>query len=336
MTAPTPRAQEVLKQAWTEARQMGERLAFARHGQPEPASAWLLASSGRSGSTWLGDVLAATAGTQQIFEPLDPRNSEVYRQLMKWPAGLTPSAFKRHYLRPDANAPAWAAFWDDVLRGRVRTYLTDYTRTSFFPRRFLVKSIRANMMLGFVAGHFRPRILFLVRHPSAVINSMFYRVRASWPADVQDLLSDENLVEDYLQPWAGIISQVRDGFEALAVWWAVENRVALTQLANVEYYLIFYEDIVLHPQETLSALFSWLDIPAEMISADVLRQFSRMTSVKQRQFQDNDKMKRLTAWQDELSLSEQRVILQWAERLEIPWYGADALPAIKSGPRGDR
>ena len=325
-----------MKRAWVEARRAGERFAFVRHGPPELSSTWLLASSGRSGSTWLGDMLAAAPGTQQIFEPLDPRNSEVYRRLMDWPGGLTPSAFKRQYLRPHAEAPEWAAFWEDVLRGRVRTYLTDYSRTSFFPNRFLVKVIRANMMLGFVAQRFGPRMIFLMRHPAAVVNSMFYRVKATWPADVRDLLSQEALVEDLLRPWVRELEQVRDGFEALAVWWAVENRVALDQLAGREHYLIFYEWLSLRPREEMAGLLRWLGMDEDAVPESLLYRYSRMTSVKQRQSQEKDAMRRLASWQRELTSEEQRIVLTWAERLEVPWYGADVLPGRASGAGGRR
>lgn len=332
VAARVPGASEALKRAWVEARRLGEQASFARSGPPDPASAWLLASSGRSGSTWLGDMLAATPGVQQIFEPLDPRNSADYRQLMGWQPDWTPSWFKRRYLRPDDDAPEWAAFWDNVLSGRVRTYLTDYTRTSFFPRRFLVKTIRANMMLGFVAGQFHPRVIFLARHPAAVINSMFYRVKATWPADVQDILIQEELVDKYLRPWVNELERVADGFEALAAWWAVENRVALAQLTGQEHYLIFYEHLALHPQEEMARLLRWLDVDENAVPKALLHRYSRMTSVRQRESEEADAMARLRSWQRELSSAEQRVALTWAERLEIPWYGEDILPLVASGP----
>ena len=330
-----PGATDAVKGAWVAARQLGERTVFAFSGPPAPTTAILLASSGRSGSTWLGDMLAAGPGVQQIFEPLDPRNSAVYRRLMDWPPGLTPSAFKRQYLRPDADAPEWVAFWEDVLCGRVRTYLTDYTRTSFFPKRFLIKTIRANMMLGFADERFHPRIVFLMRHPAAVINSMFYRVKAAWPADVQDLLAQEALVEDYLRPWVGEMERVSNAFEALAVWWAVENRVALAQLAGREHYLIFYEWLSLRPGEEMAGLLRWLGLPENATPPHLLHRYSRMTSVKQRQSQERDVMTRLSAWQRELTPAERAMVLKWAERLEVPWYGANVLPSGVSGARGE-
>jgi len=333
-TRRAPAAQETLKRAWVEARRLGERASFAFSGPPDPSIAILLASSGRSGSTWLGDMLATAPGVQQIFEPLDPRNSETYRHLMDWPSGLTPSAFRRKYLRPDADAPAWRDFWADVFSGRVRTYLTDYTRTSLMPKQFLVKVIRANMMLGFVEKRFHPRIIFLMRHPAAVVNSMFYRVKAAWPADVQDLLTQEALVEDFLQPWVDEIERVTNGFEALAVWWAAENNVALAQLETVPHYLIFYEWLSLRPQEEMARLLRWLGMPENAVPEALLSRYSRMTSVKQREKGEDDAMRRLTAWQRELSAEEQRIVLAWADRLEIPWYGPNGLPTIESGPRG--
>ncbi len=333
-TTRMPAAQEGVKRAWVEGRRLGERAKFGFSGPPDPASAWLLASSGRSGSTWLGDMLAATPGVQQIFEPLDPRNAEQYRRLMAWPPGLTPSAFKRQYLRPDADAPQWAAFWEDVLRGRVRTYLTDYARTSFFPHRFLVKTIRANMMLGFVAGRFHPRVIFLARHPAAVITSMFYRVKATWPAAVQDILNQKELVDDHLRPWVNELGQIEDSFEALAAWWAVENRVALAQLAGREHYLVFYEHLTLHPREEMAKLLRWLDVDEDAVPEALLHRYSRMTSVRQRQSREKNALTRLSAWQRELSLREQRFALTWAKRLALPWYGEDILPLVASGPEG--
>ena len=332
-TARVPLAQEALKRAWMEARRLGERSAFALSGPPDPATTLLLASSGRSGSTWLGDMLAATPGVQQIFEPLDPRNSAAYRQLINWPPDLPSSAFKRHYLHPHAQAPAWRTFWADVLQGRVRTYLTDYARTSFFPSRFLVKTIRANMMLGFIDQQFHSPIILLARHPGAVLNSMFHRVRAPWPADVQDILAQEALVEDHLRPWLSQIEGVKTGFEALAVWWAVENRVAFSQLAGRSHYLIFYEHLALQPQAEINRLLRWLGVAANAVPTPLLHRYSRMTSVRQRTAGEQDVMQRLTAWQRELSAEERRLALTWAERLQIPWYGPEPLPHRESGPR---
>ncbi len=333
-TANMPGVQAEVKQAWVDARRLGERAMFAVSGPPAPSTAILLASSGRSGSTWLGDMLAAAPGVQQIFEPLDPRNAEQYRRLMAWPPGLTSSAFKRQYLRPNADAPQWAAFWEDVLRGRVRTYLTDYSRTSFFPRRFLIKTIRANMMLGFVARNFGPGQVFLMRHPAAVVNSMFHRVRAPWPADVRDLLAQEALVADYLRPWVSELERVSNAFEALAVWWAVENRVALDQLQNTPHYLIFYEWLSLRPRQEISELTRWLQMPEDAVPDTLLHRYSRTTSKKQRQRPGEDVMVRLSAWQRELSAEEQRIVQTWVERMAIPWYGEDVLPSASSGARG--
>jgi LPS sulfotransferase NodH len=328
-----PGATRLSKRAWVEVRRLGERARFALAGTPPPGHAWLLASSGRSGSTWLGDMLAALPGVQAIFEPLDPRNSARYRQLMAWPAHAPSSTLRRHYLRPSECAPQWADFWQQVLQGHVRTYLTDYDRTSFFPQRFLIKSIRANMMLGFVDEHFHPPIIFLSRHPGAVINSMFYRVRASWPASAQAILRQEKLVADHLQPWVRQVEQVQDGFEAQALWWALENRVGSRQMHGREYFHIFYEDLALRPRQTMDALLRWLGAPPEALPQAMFQRLSRMTSVTQRQSVEDDAMKRLSAWQRELSTDEQRIVLQWAERLEIEWYDAGPLPRYTSGPR---
>ncbi len=59
-----------------------------------------------------------------------------------------------------------------------------------------------------------------------------------------------------------------------------------------------------------------------------------MTSVRQRQSREKNALTRLSAWQRELSLREQRFALTWAKRLALPWYGEDILPLVASGPEG--
>ncbi|MCO6453093.1 MAG: sulfotransferase [Caldilineales bacterium] len=314
------------RKAVADARRLGEHAKFAVKGRPDPSAAIVLASSGRSGSTWLADILSALPGVQQIFEPFHPEASAVYRRLSGWDGDQGP-VYLRAYLRPDEPQPEWHALLADVLSGRVRNYRSDYARTSYFPDRFLVKFIRANLMLGFIYENFRPAIIFLVRHPCAVVYSRLHRVRTPWHADVKHLLRQEKLVEDYLRPWLTQIEAETDLLGAHALWWAVESRVAMDDLSTRPHQFIYYEALVREPKVELNRILPALGYTDAQIPAKVLTQTSRVTTGGQ--------TPTIAAWQRDFTPAEQSRILTWAERFDIPWYDDQPLPSAIRNQEND-
>jgi len=314
-----------MRQAYVEACLIGEHLKFGLSGRPRPASAILLTGPGRSGTTWITDVLCALPGVQQIFEPLFPLWNERVRQITGW--DKRDPYIRSIYLRPEEEYPEWEDLWRRIVTGKFRNYWTDYERTSWFPSRFLIKEVRANLMLGWLHRKFQPRIVYLLRHPCAVVYSRLVAPQP-WHADVRDILRQEKLVEDHLKPWAAEIERETDRLDAHAVWWAVENLVALRQLQGIPHALLFYEDLVLHPHEVLENLLPWLGvehIPKKVF--DLLPQPSRMSN---HNLAYRDAQDRLSRWQTSLSVKEQKRILFWAERLGVDVYDMQPHPRLSS------
>jgi Sulfotransferase family len=296
-----------------------ERLGLVFAGRPDPSANILLAGSGRSGTTWLMNVLASVPGTQKIFEPLHPSTPEV-AALTGWvDDGI--SRVRLRYLRPKGQYPEWEGFLARLLSGRVRTAWTDYSwRSSYLPRRFVIKDIRANLMLGHIHENFKSRIVYLIRHPCAVIHS---RLRNGWRADVADLLCQEELVEDYLRPWIGEIEREKDAVGAHAVWWAVENALALHELEGRPHYRETYEDLSLEPYQRVQGLLRWLGLENASISDAAIQQPAWDGSLTP-SYQTSSE--RLASWQKYLAEEEQHRILDWAYRLGILLYDEGALP----------
>lgn|GEM_PF-2804527 len=301
---------------------LGERLQFLVQPRPEPHAAILLTGPGRSGTTWLADVIASTPRVQQIFEPL-LFNPQVYK-LTGWTPPSIETYLRLYYLRPVGDYPGWYMLLNCILTGRYRTYLTDTERTSFFPKRYLVKEIRANLMLGYVYDHFQPAIIHITRHPCAVIAS---RMRLDWQVNLDELLNQEELVADYLADWVGAIERAKTGpIAAHAIWWAVESAVAAHDLATRPHYPIFYEDLLLAPQERLKALLEWLNLDIKSVPQHLVERKSRTTWREQHQLQSHDLEQRLGGWKKHLSQGEQSLILDWAYRLGITQYNDALLP----------
>src|SRR5687768_3041006 len=72
----------------------------------------IVAGSGRSGTTWIGNTLAAAAGAFSIFEPLAPWGVAPLVRGDALPG--SPGT----YLHPEGDFPEWAKLWSDIFSGK--------------------------------------------------------------------------------------------------------------------------------------------------------------------------------------------------------------------------
>jgi hypothetical protein len=308
------------RSAYVESRLLGERLKFLFANRPSPESAILVTGSGRSGTTWIADVLChSIRGLQLIFEPLHPAFNAQVRALVG--SNVDEKRLRSLYLRAGEDNPEWESLWRQILTGRMRNYLTELERTAFFPRRYLVKAIRANLMLGFVYDHLRPRVLYAMRHPCAVVQS---RMQVGWQVRVEDILCQQALVDDYLHPWVDDITRECDPVGIHAVWWAVENMVALRELTERPHHIVTYEALSLSPRQEFQEILHSLGFPLAIACADSIQQLSRVTDAAGFQM---EVPQRLAAWQSYFTLEQQRRILDWAWKLGITVYDDTVWPS---------
>jgi Sulfotransferase family len=305
-----------LERGFLESGLLGERLQFLFRSRPDPSEALVLAGSARSGTTWVADLVCSVPGIQQIFEPL--------RELPRWLPEGAPAYPKTCYLRPEGHYPHWDHVLSRVLTGQSRTYWTDTARTSFFPKRYLIKEIRASLMLGYLHDHFQPRIAYLSRHPCAVVAS---RIGLGWQLDLNNLLSQEELIEDHLSPWLAQIERARTSPVAThAIWLAVESRVALHHLSTRPHCHAYYEHLLVEPEATLRSILSRLDLSVARIPEGRIKRNSRTTWRERMAKDPHEKEYALSNWKRRLSREDQREVLDWAYRLGVTCYSDQSLP----------
>jgi hypothetical protein len=319
----------LLKWFYFNIRNIGESIKIAVTGRPNPNEAILLAGSGRSGTTWLADLLCTAPRIQQIYEPTHPTFISSIRTLTGY--DTRDPYIRSYYINPVASDIDWYKFWHDVLVGKIRNHWTDRSRTSWFPSRYLVKLIRANLMLGYVYDHFQPYIIYLLRHPCAVVYSRLNKVNPPWHADIADILSQEQLVEDHLRPWLKQIESEKDQIGAHAVWWAVENRIAQKHLEQRKHYCITYEALSIDPVNELEKICTFSGINDSSIDTTKISTPSRMATPGTFIPSSTD---RLSEWKKGFSRSEQNRIIEWGHRLGITQYNDHILPISiqKSSP----
>ncbi len=267
-------------------------------------------------------MLTFTLSLRQVFEPLHPKHNAAVQELTGFDPRIDHAS--SFYLRPGGTYPAWDRLLEAVLTGQVRTPWTDAAPVAPSSQGFLIKMIRANLLLGYLYDRFQPQLIYLVRHPCAVVNS---RLKIGWTANSQALLRQEELVEDYLRPWIAHIERETDAVGSHALWWAVENLVAQRQLANRPHYRIFYEHLVIDPAQEARRIAGYTGRESKDIPQAVLESRSR-TSYR---VGADALIAPLLSWKEELSHTDQRRVIDWADRLGVSWYGMDIWPGSLSG-----
>jgi len=214
-------------------------------GKEGHRDAVFLAGSGRSGTTWLAEVINHKGGYRYLFEPFNPARVGAFGQFRS-----------KQYLRPDDAREAFLGPARLALSGALRDPWTDRFNAKFVARRRLIKDIRANLLLGWMRANFPGMpIVLLLRHPCAVVHS---RLALGWKDNLDETMAQEDLVEDFLLPMEREIRAAGDDFERHLFLWCLDNYVPLRQFAPGEIHLVFYEDLLQSPEDGLRSLFGFL------------------------------------------------------------------------------
>ncbi|MCL4871403.1 MAG: sulfotransferase [Anaerolineae bacterium] len=213
----------------------------------------LVAGTGRSGTTWLGDLIAAPYSCRIMFEPFYAGKVPAFNQFAYF-----------QYMRPQEANPDLYAVCQTVFTGQIRDPWIDHQIEVLRPRCRLIKEIRANLFLKWLHVQFPTiPILFIIRHPCAVVAS---RMQLGWATDgdLQPMLAQEKLVTDYLANQMNSIYQANTPESKHALIWCISNLIPLRQFAPGEIKIVFYEHLCTQPEVEIPAIFAalGLDVPA--------------------------------------------------------------------------
>lgn len=221
--------------------------------RPAPARPRLVVVSGlpRSGTSWVGKVLAFTPGFTYCREPDNSDHVPGARREFRW-----------LYLPSGRHDPAWDAHMRLALRGKVATPFTMQENPGpllgrlpprwanklgamapflYLRRRhILVKLVHANLALEWIADEFpAARQVHVIRHPCGTFASW---ARLGWEPEPHRLLADDRLVSDHLAPFADVIEGAESFWErAGALWGATYTVVHAQLLAHPEWCVLQHE-----------------------------------------------------------------------------------------------
>lgn len=248
-------------------RRTGERLIGGLHLDLDKdyRNSVFLAGSGRSGTTWLSEIINHDNQYRYIFEPFYPEKVGICRNFRR-----------KQYLRPEDRREEFLGPAEDVLSGRVRSLWTDRFNKKLVVRRRLIKDIRANLLLGWIHSNFPEMpLVLLLRHPCAVTNS---RLTLGWKDILDDTMEQRDLIQDFLSPFESEIRAAEGDFERSIFLWCIENYVPLMQLREKDSFtVVFYEDLCVDPEKEIRRLFSFLGKPPDEVVRGSVRRPSRLS-----------------------------------------------------------
>jgi hypothetical protein len=223
----------------------------------------LVVGSGRSGTTWLAELLARQLKRRPVFEPFHPRDSPIQHSLRLFPS---PADSNVHFAQAAKS----------VLTGRVRSRKLETSRSVRFPRGHVVKDIHALNAVPWFRTHFPcVPIILILRHPIATAASRL-RIDTQWPdrtfyglarylATTMGRAEAEANSESLglaLEAYDRFSSDLEEPLVRYVAEWCIENACAVAAANDFGVNLCFYENLVLDPRGVFRELISELGLAA--------------------------------------------------------------------------
>jgi hypothetical protein len=262
----------------------------------------IIAGSGRSGTTWILDAIARANDLNTVFEPL------------QWLGVPAAKPFANRYIRNDAEEGELRSFMDQVFSGKLNTLWTKYRilpETLLWPKngplrrktgilksyyiqlfnnyikfkkikfeKAAVKFIRANLMLGWLSKNYGYKIIYIIRHPAAVIASKLRLSGRHWQHEqlLKLYLNDKQLMDDHLKNYKKLFNNSLNPITGQTLIWCIENSLPLKEAKKNDYCVVFYEDLILNSDNEWKRIIEAAQL-ANIPKSDYLRKPSQQARV---------------------------------------------------------
>lgn len=212
-----------------------------------PKNTLFVSGMGRSGTTWLSQILNHNNRYRYIFEPFYPERLD-----------LCSFFAKRQYLRPIGNYPLYLNTAEKIVSGKIRSHFLDRYNEKFLSGKRMIKDVQTNLLLGWINQNFRKtKILLTIRHPCAIANSW---IKLGWEPLNDVYLEQQELVEDYLEEFEKDIRKADTKYEKLVYMWCIEYYVPLQQRRKnlLDMKQISYEDLCENFEQTIRGIYEYI------------------------------------------------------------------------------
>jgi hypothetical protein len=276
----------------------------------------LVTGSHRSGSTWVGQVLASCQGMGYMHEPLNP----IYPTPRKSPINVWYKYINEHNHDVYFDFVEKTLNWNYVPSARFKGINNSFKAKMWLKynaiflknkgSRPIVKDPIALFSTPWLHKQFNASVVLLIRHPAAFAYSL---KRKNWEFPFGHLLNQKELISDWLIEFKPEITEYADNKhdiieQACLVWRIIYSTVGKFQKQFPKWIYLKHEDLSLNPVVEFKKLFERLNIPFdESVEKFVLESSSEQnpsgTVANEEQLQ-RDSAANIKYWKNKLSADE--------------------------------
>lgn len=284
----------------------------------------VISGTGRSGSTWLGEMLRGVRGYKYLNEPF--MDTPLRRRTYLNPERVAPEPIQE-YVHRALTGQIWRSWKWRFEANTSAGMLYEFTSR----RKVVVKFTRALRMIRWMRRHFLVRgAILLVRHPCAVISSML-RHGGGWHEDHLQNLGDSptaqvfgrNLPEEVRLRFEEEVAGIEHRDEVLAHLWALDYHLALFEQERQPWVIVPYERLLKKRTEELHRIASALDLK---LTPKVLQSIDTASTSASEDVRTADVQRQLAKWKDHLSEKQVDRILSIAHLYDIDMYADGVEP----------
>lgn len=275
----------------------------------------IVAGTGRSGTTWLAEILMNILNYRLMFEPFNPRK-----------VGICKDFLNKQYIPPNENNEEYLKIFEQILTGKIKSRWINQDNRVLRPKGRIIKTIRASLFLKFLRNNFPTvPIVYIIRHPCAVVLSRF---RKGWAAkDLDIMMKQDTLITDFLKPYLDIINNAETIHQKIACIWCIENLVALNTMKDTDWIMVAYEDLILNPAAEINKILKYCNLDMK-IDEDTIKKTSSLTVQKESAIIEKEDP--LEVWKKKLSQNEIKQILDIVQAFsKDQLYDENVLPKRK-------
>lgn len=274
---------------------------------------------GRSGTTWISDIVSKSLGGMILFEPLHPEVCPLSKEFCYHTndkPSLTQEIEKHINL---CLGKQISNKW--LLRNHISVNLEDasskfvediWTNCEIIG----LKSIRANFMIPWVYRNISKRIVFVKRHPCAVIASLVRRKRFweeyGFDFHIKKFFEEVVFNEKYTfldkSLLTDIFNDLNDDYEKMMFLWTISHIIVEKDAENLNIPIFSYEEFYLKPYENSKRLLEYLGHEKPKIHPSYIFTPSMLTLKTHHEFSDSESFvesKDISVfWKDTLSKSQ--------------------------------
>lgn len=274
-----------------------------------------LAGDGRSGTTWLSDIINCDNRYRYMFEPFHPSFVPLVKHFRFF-----------QYLRPDNEDESFLRPARKIVTGAYRSSRVDSLNKRRIATRRLIKDIFSNLFLKWLRVRFPDMPLILVvRHPCAVAASKMKLKEWIWSVEPNDFLDQPELMADYYEPFRKLIEETTDEFGKQILHWCLTHYVPFKQFRRGEIHVVAYEHLCQHREHEIRRLFRFIGRDFDPRALEASSKPSATITQDSAIVRNSDLV---SGWQDKINPAQRRRACEIMDAFGLKIYSDKPMPMV--------